>query len=100
MLISLPHRVTLAGERTADYRRAVKWTSWSSIEDLVSCEASFRPPLDGSLNSFRLNVEDVLASIYGCRLDLQNDILAPAARANKHPVAPEPGTVARMIDEL
>lgn len=70
------------------------------LEDLVSFESSFRPPLDGSINSFRFNVEDALASIYRHMFDLQGDILIPAASASQPPVSPESGTVARMISEL
>ena len=70
------------------------------LEDLVSMESSFRPPLDGSLNSFRFNVEDALASVYGHAFDLQRDILTPAASGNQPPVSPAAGAVAQMLSEL
>lgn len=70
------------------------------LEDLVSLEPSFRPPLDGSINSFRFNVEDALASIYRHSFDLQRDILKPAACGIQPPVSPADGTVAQMLREL
>lgn len=70
------------------------------LEDLVSLEPSFRPPLDGSINSFRFNVEDALASIYRHSFDLQRDILTPAVRGIQPPVSPAAGTIAQMLSEL
>ncbi len=70
------------------------------LEDLVSLESSFRPPLDGSINSFRFNVEDAFVSVYRHTFDLQNDILIPAASGSQPPVSAPTGTVAQMLSEL
>jgi len=69
------------------------------LEDLAAMEPSFRPPLNGSLNSFRFNVEDALTSVYQHALDIQRDILIPAARVQP-PVSPAAGTVAQMLSLL
>ncbi len=70
------------------------------IEDLVHCEPSFRLTSDGSLNAFRFNAEDVLASIYGHKFDLQCDILSAAALASRPPFDDEKGVVAKLVLEL
>lgn len=69
------------------------------LEDLMQCEAYFRPPVDGSLNAFRFNVEDLLAAHYGHALDLERDILAPARRGGStEPGRPE--SLQEMIREF
>jgi len=70
------------------------------LEDLVSLESSFRPSLDGSINSFRFNVEDVLLSIYRHPFDLQRDILTPAAIGSQPLASLTVGTVAQMLSKL
>lgn len=70
------------------------------LEDLGHCEAYFRPPLDGSVNSFRLNVEDLLRDHYGHAFDLERDILSPA-RLTADNAEQEPGrSVETMLREL
>ena len=75
------------------------WTR-EFLEDLVSLESSFRPSLDGSINSFRFNVEDVLLSIYRHPFDLQRDILTPAAIGSQPRASLTVGTVAQMLSKL
>ena len=69
------------------------------LDDLASCEPCFRPTYDGSVNAFRLNVEDALASIYGHTLDLERDILAPAKQRSACPPSDQVG-LASMINDL
>ncbi len=70
------------------------------LEDLVACEPCFRPMADGGVNFFRLNVEDMLAELYGHRLDLPRDILEPATSAARHPDADGLESTARLLREL
>ncbi len=70
-------------------------TKGEFMADLVSCEPSFRPTHDGSVNAFRWNAMDALSIIYGHELDLQRDIVMPAAAI---PTAPPP--ISPMIDAL
>jgi hypothetical protein len=70
------------------------------IEDLVSCEPSFRVTCDGSINSFRLNVEDLLATHYGHRFDLERDILVPARRVSDAAQEDVSGAVEKMLRDL
>ena len=44
------------------------------VAELRSCEAHFRPPLDGSVNSFKLNVLDLFEQVYGRPLDIATEI--------------------------
>jgi hypothetical protein len=70
------------------------------LEDLISLESSFRPTLDGSINSFRFNVEDALSQVYQHRFNLQQDILKPAAKSSLPSMIPPTGLVAKMLSEL
>ncbi len=70
------------------------------LDDLVSCEPCFRPIYNGSINAFRFNASDALASIYDHAFDLQRDVLASAALASQPPFATENGAVATMISGL
>ncbi len=70
------------------------------LEDLVQCESFFRPPLDGGVNAFRLNVEDLLADHYGHRFDLEKDILVPSRLAAAGATLGDVDTVAEMIRNL
>jgi len=70
------------------------------LQDLVNCEASFRPPHDGGLNSFRFNAENALLEIYGHRLDLKRDILDPASIATQPPGRPHAGFLKDQIESL
>ncbi len=65
------------------------------LEDLVPMELCLRPTLDGSINSFRCNVEDALSSVYRHAFDLKRNILSPAASGSQPPVFPDLGTVAK-----
>ena len=51
------------------------------IDDLRLCEPEFRLPVDGGVNSFRLNVLDLFASVFPHPLDLETEILKPAREA-------------------
>lgn len=64
------------------------------IEDLRWCEPSLRIPDDGSVNAFRLNVLDLFPELYGRKIDLESEILAPAREAGRFPPdfqGPDPG---------
>ena len=70
------------------------------LQDLSSCEASFRPRHDGGINSFRLNAEDILLELYGHQLDLQRDIIATSSLASQPPVSPSDGMVSDLLSKL
>jgi hypothetical protein len=70
------------------------------LEDLMGLEASFRPTLDGSINSFRFNVEDALSQVYQHTFNLQQDILKPAAKCSLPPVIPTAGLIAQLLSDL
>lgn len=64
------------------------------IEDLRLCEPSLRIPDDGSVNAFRLNVLDLFRELYGRKIDLESEILAPAREAARFPPdGPDPGSL-------
>lgn len=71
------------------------------LEDLVQCDVHFRPSYDGSINSFRLNVEDLLREHYLHLFDLERDILTPlrAARASYEP-SPDDASIKSRLDDL
>ena len=70
------------------------------LADLIQCEPFFRPPLDGHLNSFRYNVEDLFSGVYGRRVDVAGEILAPAAELERGLRSTPTGVVAASLDEL
>lgn len=70
------------------------------LEDLIPCEPYFRPTHDGSINSFRLNVEDLLADHYAHRFDLEKDILAPSRLAVERQQQPGGKSIEEMLREL
>ena len=47
------------------------------VSELQNCEAYFRAPLDGTLNSFKLNVLDLFEQVYGRCLDIAEEIAVP-----------------------
>ena len=51
------------------------------IDDLQLCEPDFRLPVDGGVNSFRLNALDLFSSVFHHPLDLENEVLKPARAA-------------------
>lgn len=56
-------------------------TEADMLADLIACEPSFRLPLDGSVNAFRLNAQALFLSVYGRPLDVQREIVTPALAA-------------------
>lgn len=47
------------------------------VAELQKCEAYFRAPLDGSLNSFKSNVLDLFEQVYGRCLNIAEEIAVP-----------------------
>lgn len=60
-------------------------TEEEMIDDLRWCEPHLRIPDDGSVNAFRLNVLDLFPEVFGRRLDLESEVLAPARDAARMP---------------
>lgn len=58
------------------------------LDDLISCEPSFRLPPDGGLNHFRLNVEDVWRAVFSRSVDVRGEIIEPALRQQILPDQP------------
>ena len=69
------------------------------IEDLRFCEADFRVPQDGGVNSFRLNVLELFATHYGRQLDIDREIVRPSRLAEEHG-AYAAGAIAAMLEQL
>lgn len=74
-------------------------TKGDLLEDLLGCEPDFRPRYDSGVNHFRLNVEDVLAEIYGHTFDLRRDILNVADQP-ENTLPTKEGNVTWMLREL
>ena len=70
------------------------------IEDLISCEPHFRQPLDGSINAFWLNVEDLFLNQFDRRIDIQTEIILPARAAEDSLLRNDSASVAEMLAEL
>ncbi len=66
----------------------------------MQCEAHFRPAYDGSVNSFRLNVGDLLREHYLHSFDLERDILVPLRAANASERRPADGSIDAMLGDL
>lgn len=111
ILIAKLHRSRVDGQQSivAKDRRAFQRvrelsaghpTREELLADLVACEPCFRMPQDGSVNAFRLNAQDVLAELYQHTLDLQRDIIDPAARQSQHPDSAFIGQVGDLLRDL
>ena len=70
------------------------------LEDLVQCESHFRPSHDGSVNSFRLNVEDMLREHYLHHFDLERDILSPMHSSQESSEHPAESSIKSRLDDL
>lgn len=53
-------------------------TRGDMLEDFIACEPRFRVPLDGSVNYFHLNAQELFLQHYGRPLDIENEIVRPA----------------------
>ena len=52
-------------------------SSEQMVAELQNCEAHLRTPLDGTLNSFKLNVLDLFEQVYGRTLNIAAEIAVP-----------------------
>lgn len=76
-------------------------TEEEMIDDLRACEPEFRIPEDGSVNAFRLNVLDLFTAVFGRRIDLEMEIIAPAREAVRFDPdrdGPDPGPLLSNLE--